>query len=90
MQPSDLDRLAEPDVMTHVKRLYKLLGVTDTNIEDVINNNIMMRLEDITNNMRVDWIGTKEEYLAAKANGTITSEMYCYITDDDSFDPATL
>lgn len=87
MQSSDLGRVTEPDVMTHVKRLYKLLGVTSDNIDEVMNKNILMRLAELEEDIRVDWTGTKAEYLEAKGNGTITPEMYCYITDDDDFDP---
>lgn len=88
MQSTDFGRATEPDVMTHVKRLYKLLGITDTNIDDVMNRNIMMRLESVLiDNSAADWIGTKEEYKLGIINGTITPEMYCYITDDDNFDP---
>lgn len=87
MQSSDKDRVTEIDVMTHVQRLYKLLGITDSNIDEVMNNNVMMKLETLKQDMPVDWIGTSEEYRVAISNGTITPDMYCYITDDDSFDP---
>ena len=70
------------DVMQHIQNLYSILGVTnkpDKSIVDMVNEN--------SNNIPVDWVGTVEEYRAAKACGDITPTMNCYITDDDNFDP---
>lgn len=37
-----------------------------------------------SNTIKIDWEGTKAEYEAGLADGTISNDWYCYITDDET------
>lgn len=72
------------DVMQHIRNLYDIVGVTNTNTfeQNHAVANVVDRIEQIADGSIIKWEGSMEKFLHDKAAGLITSDMICAITDD--------
>ena len=91
--PSYLSK--KQDKLTAGKNITIENGVisTDTTIginvdgETISNENAVLSsigTKTKSNTIKIDWEGTEAEYEAGLADGTISNDWYCYITDDET------
>ena len=57
---------------------------TDTIVVDETGLNALGMLEKNTGTAVFDWVGTEEEWLEQRQNGTIKDSWICFVTDDDT------
>lgn len=70
------------DVMQHVRNLYDIVGVTDTETFEKNNAaNMSAMIDKIRERTIVDWHGTMEEFKRDRKAGLITDDMVCAIDD---------
>lgn len=70
------------DVMQHIRNLYNIVGVTDTDTFEKNNAaNMTAMIDKIKDRTIVDWYGTMEEFKRDRAAGIITDDMVCAIDD---------
>ena len=77
------DVLNSYDVMQHIRNIYSILGTTEREGFGNGNGDSFLELvQEAIHRSMIDWVGTREEYTQGVANGTITKDMLCAVTDD--------